>query len=91
MLTCPFCGAPETDRISVDGRRFLVFQCLFTPEVDPSLPDEAIASKLRTDFTGGGSAYFRGMCDRLHLYVTKGKGAEELTAPSSERRPVESP
>ncbi|HYK93151.1 MAG TPA: hypothetical protein VEY07_03810 [Thermoplasmata archaeon] len=79
MLRCPFCGSPETDRIDLDGKRFLVFRCLFTPEVDPRWDDARLASELATSYGGSGSAYFRGMCDRLHLYVTKGPGAAELT------------
>ncbi|HTT26373.1 MAG TPA: hypothetical protein VMH90_05375, partial [Thermoplasmata archaeon] len=67
---CPFCQGPETDRIEIDGRRFLVFGCLFTPEVDPTWTEEALAHHLATRYTKGDPAYFRGMCDRLHLYVT---------------------
>lgn len=79
MQTCPFCGGDETDRVELEGRRFLVFRCMFTPEVAPSLSEEEIAHHLRTDFAPGGSGgYFRGMCDRLHLYVAKGEGARRL-------------
>lgn len=79
MQTCPFCGGPETDRFILDGRRFLVFRCMFTPEVDPALSEDEVADYLRTHFRpGGSSGYFRGMCDRLHLHVTKGEGARQL-------------
>lgn len=81
MLACPFCGAEETERIDLEGRRFLVFRCLFTPEVDPALDDAALATLLRERYTGPGGSYFRGMCDRLHLYVTKGDGGRLLTGP----------
>ncbi|HZY92399.1 MAG TPA: hypothetical protein VFG07_06480 [Thermoplasmata archaeon] len=81
MTVCPFCGAPQTDRVDLEGKRFLVFQCLFTPEVDPSWDDTRIGEELRSTYGSAGAAYFRGMCDRLHLYVTKGKGAQELLAP----------
>lgn len=81
MLSCPFCGAPETDRIDLEGRRFLVFRCLFTPEVDPTLGDEAIGAAIAERYRGPGGAYFRGVCDRLHLYVTKGEGGRLLTGP----------
>ena len=81
MLACPFCGGPETDRIDLEGRRFLVFSCLFTPEVDPGISEEALAQHLRERYAGPGGAYFRGMCDRLHLYVTKGDGGRLLTGP----------
>ncbi len=81
MLTCPFCGAPESDRLELEGRRFIVFPCLFTPEVDLTLTDEAISEHLRQTYPTGGDAFFRGMCDRLHLYVTKGAGARTLLHP----------
>ena len=79
MLTCPFCGAPETDRFDLDGHRFLVFRCMFSPAVDPTLSEAELARYLGSAFGSGTSAgYFRHQCDRLHLYVTKGKGAEAL-------------
>ncbi|MGI0131671.1 MAG: hypothetical protein ACREDK_01030 [Thermoplasmata archaeon] len=88
MLTCPFCGAPETDRIELEGRRFLVFRCMFTPEVDRTLDDSQIAEHLRANFAPGASTgYFRGMCDRLHLYVTKGEGGKTLTSDSASSSP----
>jgi hypothetical protein len=80
MLRCPFCGAEETDRLDLEGKRFVVFACMFTPEVDPSWTDEAVAAELATAHPGGGARYFRGMCDRLHLYVTAGEGGRRLTA-----------
>ena len=81
MLHCPFCGARETDRFDLEGRRFLVFECMFSPAVDPKLSDEELGTFLRTEFGPDTSrAYFRSMCDRLHLYVTKGEGARALGA-----------
>lgn len=80
MLTCPFCGAPETDRFDLEGRRFLVFRCLFSPAVDPALSDEQIAAHLATDYGPQGPGYFRNMCDRLHLHVTRGEAARLLGA-----------
>jgi hypothetical protein len=80
MLHCPFCGSPETDRLDLEGRRFVVFACMFTPEVDPAMSDEAVTAVLAKAHPGGGSPYFRGMCDRLHLYVTAGEGGRRLTA-----------
>ncbi|HTW39829.1 MAG TPA: hypothetical protein VMF04_03105 [Thermoplasmata archaeon] len=88
MLACPFCGAPETERLDLEGRRFLVFRCMFTPEVDPALSDDEITGILTGEFGPQGSSYFRGTCDRLHVYVTKGEGAKILTAPG-ERRPAD--
>jgi len=79
-LACPFCGAPLTDRIDLEGRRFLVFACMFTPSVDPGLSDAALAARLRHDYDEPGGAYFRRMCDRLHLEVTRGPAARELGA-----------
>jgi hypothetical protein len=81
VLHCPFCEAPETDRIDVDGRRFLVFRCMFTPEVEPTLSDDEIAQRLAARFGTNGRAFFQGTCDRLHLYVTRGEGATILTRP----------
>jgi hypothetical protein len=78
VLACPFCGAPETDRFDLEGHRFLVFRCMFTPEVEPALTDEEIEARLRTSFGSDGGAYFRGTCDRLHVYVTRGGGARIL-------------
>ncbi len=83
MQVCPFCGAPETERLTLEGKRFFVFPCLFTPEVDPDWSEEEVAHHLSTAFGEGGSGYFRGMCDRLHLYVTKGEGGRELRAERS--------
>ncbi|MCI4368000.1 MAG: hypothetical protein L3K09_00335 [Thermoplasmata archaeon] len=78
MLSCPFCGAPETARLDLEGSRFLVFGCQFTPKVDPSWTDPELAQHLKSDFPATGSEYFRGVCDRLHLYVTRGAGGREL-------------
>ncbi|HUJ77493.1 MAG TPA: hypothetical protein VLX64_00650 [Thermoplasmata archaeon] len=78
MLACPFCGREETARIDVEGRRFVVFACLFTPSVDPGLDDAALDRAIRAEYAGRGPEFFRGMCDRLHVYVTKGEGARHL-------------
>ena len=80
MLACPFCGAPETDRFEIEGRRFLVFQCMFSPRIDPELSDAEIDARLRATFGADGTRYFRGTCDALHVYVTKGEGARLLGA-----------
>ncbi|MFY9717839.1 MAG: hypothetical protein WAK40_07920 [Thermoplasmata archaeon] len=88
MLACPFCGAPETERIDLEGKRFLVFRCMFTPEVEPALTDAEIGDRLATTFGTNGREFFRGTCDRLHVYVTKGEGARVLTA---KPRPVSPP
>ena len=82
MQVCPFCGGPESDRIDLEGRRFLVFRCMFTPEVEPGLSETELAEFLLSAFQPGEQVgYFRGMCDQLHLYVTKGEGARRLLAP----------
>ena len=90
-LTCPFCGSPETDRIQLEGKRFLVFRCMFTPEVEPSLTDGEIAELLLARFGTSGSAYFRATCDRLHVYVTRGDGARLLDPAPQGRIDVHSP
>jgi hypothetical protein len=79
VLHCPFCGVEESDRLDIDGKRFVVFPCLFTPEVDPALSDESVQRALSETHPQGGTPYFRGMCDRLHLYVTAGEGGRRLT------------
>ena len=79
MLHCPFCGSAETDRIDIEGKRFVVFACMFTPDVDPRWTDEEVAAELAKTHPDGGGRYFRGMCDRLHLYVTAGEGGRRLT------------
>ena len=89
MLVCPFCGAPETARLDLEGERFLVFRCMFSPQVDPGRTDAELAEALRATYSeGSGSAYFRGMCDSLHLYVTRGEGGRRLTAAT---RPPDAP
>lgn len=81
MVSCPFCGAPETDRFDLEGHRYLVFQCMFTPEVDREGSDAAIGQHLAREYgSGRGRGHFRRMCDRLHVYVTQGDGAKALTA-----------
>ena len=71
MLACPFCGARETDRFEIDGQGFLVFACMFSPSVDLRRSDTELAAELASSYGGKASAYFRGMCDRLHLVVTQ--------------------
>jgi hypothetical protein len=79
MLRCPFCGSAESDRFDLEGRRFVVFGCMFTPAVDPRLGDRELQEHLASVYRPDGSGpYFRTMCDRLHLYVTKGEGARAL-------------
>jgi hypothetical protein len=88
VQSCPFCGSPETDRLDLDGQRVLVFRCMFSPVVDPGLSEPELAAFLRGSFgTGEGRAYFRSMCDRLHLFVVKGDGRTPVVPPS-EARPM---
>jgi hypothetical protein len=89
VLTCPFCGSPETERIDIEGARFLVFGCMFTPRVDPDLSDAELTDRLREVAGGGARPYFQSTCDALHVYVTKGEGARFLTAP--DRAPTRAP
>ncbi len=78
MVACPFCGGAETARFDLEGHRFLVFACSFTPEVDPGLTEAELARHLAEAYGPNGAGYFRAMCDRLHLYVTQGPAAREL-------------
>jgi hypothetical protein len=77
MLECPFCGAAETDRFELEGQRFLVFACMFTPSVDPRVPEAELGPYLKREYARE-DGYFRAMCDRLHLHVTQGAGAKAL-------------
>jgi hypothetical protein len=81
VLTCPFCGAAETERLDLEGARYLIFACMFTPRIDPELSDDAVAESLRAFAGTDPNRYFRGTCDALHVYVTKGEGARFLTGP----------
>ncbi len=83
MTTCPFCGASETDRFDLEGRRFLVFGCMFTPVIPPDLPEDRLGEYLARTYGAEGAAYFRRTCDRLHLHVTR--PATGVAAPA---RPV---
>jgi hypothetical protein len=87
VLACPFCGAAETDRFDLEGRRFLVFACMFTPAVDPSVPDAELPGLLAREYGEGGRGYFRKMCDRLHLYVADGEGARHLKGAGATPKP----
>jgi len=78
VLRCPFCGAEESDRFEMDGAKFVVFGCMFTPRVDPELTEAELADALEREHKDRAGGYFQGMCDRLHLYVTKGEGARAL-------------
>jgi hypothetical protein len=80
VLRCPFCGSSETDRFDLEGQRFIVFACMFTPAVDAGLDERALAEHLATAYRPDGSGpYFRQVCDRLHRYVTQGEGGLVLT------------
>jgi hypothetical protein len=81
VLHCPFCGAEESERLEIEGRRFLIFGCMFTPELEPGLSDAEVAERLASGFGAQGAGYFRKTCDALHVYVAKGEGARVLAAP----------
>jgi hypothetical protein len=85
VLNCPFCGAPETERLDVEGQRFLIFGCMFSPRVEPDLSDEEVADRLRAAVGTDAGRFFRGTCDALHVYVTKGEGARFLLRPTATR------
>ena len=84
MLACPFCGAPETERLEIEGTRYVIFRCQFTPRVEAGLTDPEIAERLGQMVGPDRTAYFRGTCDALHVYVTKGEGARWLQSPGPE-------
>jgi hypothetical protein len=78
VLNCPFCGAAETERLEIDGSRYVIFPCMFTPRVEAGLTDPEIAERLARLVGADRSSYFRKTCDVLHVYVTKGEGARLL-------------
>jgi len=79
VLNCPFCGAPETERLDIEGSRYLIFRCMFTPRIEAGLTDPEIAERLARIVGPDRTAFFRRTCDALHVYVTKGEGARVLT------------
>ncbi|MGP8135326.1 MAG: hypothetical protein ACLQD8_04185 [Thermoplasmata archaeon] len=83
MLTCPFCGAPESERIDIEGQRFVVFPCMFTPAVDPRIPEKDLEAHLHEEYGRQGPQYFRSMCDRLHLVVVREPAAGATSEHSS--------
>ncbi len=83
---CPFCGAAESARLTLEGTRFLVFPCMFTPSVDPAWNEAEISQHLATDYAEGGTRYFRGICDRLHRYVTREPGGAGTPGPAAQDR-----
>jgi len=82
VLSCPFCGAVETERLEIEGARFVIFPCMFTPRVEAGLTDPEIAERLASLVGPDRRGYFQKTCDALHVYVTKGEGARLLTAPA---------
>ena len=84
VLRCPFCDAPETDRFELEGQRFVVFGCMFTPSFDPRTSEAEMAERLGREYGPQGPGYFRSMCDRLHLVVAgPAAGDAEATSPRS--------
>ena len=72
-LTCPFCGAAETERLRVEERLVVVFPCMFSPVLDGEAKEEALPALL-AEYAKDGGGYFQKQCDRLHYFVTKGAG-----------------
>lgn len=71
MVVCPFCHAPESDRFTLEGTRFLVFRCMFTAETEPGLADDAIPGFLAEKYGRQGTEFFRRTCDALHRVVVR--------------------
>ncbi|MCL4324040.1 MAG: hypothetical protein M1144_01030 [Candidatus Thermoplasmatota archaeon] len=69
-LLCPFCGREEAEREMIEGKRLIVFPCMFSPLVELSVPEDALQEHLNSTY-GKDPAYFRRQCDRLHLAVVK--------------------
>ncbi len=64
-LRCPFCGQPETERVDVEGKRMIVFPCMFSPLIERGVPEGALQEHLDREY-GQQEGYFRRQCDRLH-------------------------
>ncbi len=73
-LICPFCGAAETERLEVEEKLVVIFPCMFSPLLDPSVPEEGRQAAL-AEYAKEGTGYFQKQCDRLHYFVTKGAGS----------------
>lgn len=86
-LRCPFCGAPETERFEMEGRRIIVFPCLFSPVVPLDLPEADLAAHLQETYGSEGRAYFQRQCDRLHYFVAAGRGQQILESETSSPAP----
>ncbi len=56
-LNCPFCGAPETERLVMDERLVVVFPCMFSPVLEASAKEERqrveAATIIPADFADG--------------------------------------
>jgi hypothetical protein len=83
---CPFCGAEEKERFVLEDRLVLVFPCMFSPVVDPAIPEESLGAHLQENYGSHGRGYFQRQCNLLHYYVTQGKGAKVLQ-PGGETSP----
>lgn len=64
-LRCPFCGQPEEERVSLEGKTLVIFPCMFSPLVDPAIPSGELQGHLNERY-GKEPEYFRKQCDRLH-------------------------
>lgn len=87
-LHCPFCGAVESERFVLEGRRVIVFPCEFTALTDPAWPEEDLPRHLRATYGAEGRDYFRRQCDRLHYFVVSAESKrareENLREPASD-------
>lgn len=77
MLTCPFCGRPEAERLVMEDRMAILFPCMFTPTVDPKLSDPEIEQLLREKYGAQGGEWFEHKCEELHLWVMKERFVEK--------------
>lgn len=64
-LFCPFCGQGETEQCIIEGRRLIVFPCMFSPTVDVNVPEDRLQEYLDQKYRGK-ETYLRKQCVGLH-------------------------
>jgi sarcosine oxidase delta subunit len=65
-LLCPFCGQRETERCVIEGRRLIVFPCMFSPLVDVNIPEESLQEYLDQRYRDK-ETFLRKQCAGLHM------------------------
>ena len=71
LLHCPFCGQEESERCVIDGRKMIIFPCMFSPAVDGVVPEEGLQAYLQERY-GKDGRYLRRQCQALHSVAVVG-------------------